>query len=30
VSSRRPARELLGRPARRTERSLQLVGEWRF
>lgn len=30
VQSWRPAREILGEPARRTEKSLQLVGEWRF
>lgn len=30
IRSWRPAREILGEPARRTEKSLQLVGEWRF
>jgi hypothetical protein len=28
--SSRPARRILGEPARSSERSLQLVGEWRF
>jgi hypothetical protein len=30
LHSWRPAREILGEPVRTTERSLQLVGEWRF
>ncbi|HXT22739.1 MAG TPA: hypothetical protein VN923_18475, partial [Thermoanaerobaculia bacterium] len=30
IQSWRPAREILGEPVRRTEKSLQLVGEWRF
>jgi hypothetical protein len=30
VRSWRPAREILGEPVRRTEKSFQLVAEWRF
>jgi hypothetical protein len=30
VRSWRPARAILGEPVRQTEKSLQLVGEWRF